>query len=912
MRSSSLAPELRLPAIAYAGSWLLHVDRLPLACSAVALGALAWRLVPHARADRTLPRMLRLLLTVGLVVLAIGSVGARGGLPLGVAVLTTMGAAKLLESRGARDGVALVASALFLLVAALLERQGLLRLPLYAGSAWLACGALAALGSRTAARSMGHALAVGGKALALGLPAAVLAFLLFPRVSGGLWNLPGGDRGRTGLDDTMTPGGIAELTLSDEIAFRVRFDGEPPPPQERYWRGPVLHDFDGATWSRGAPSVRLPIEGIGEPYRYRITLEPHGRTWWFALDRALEPSGQRTLLSADGLLTSLRPVTAPVSYEAVSWTRTRSADRLGTVAQRQDTRLPAGRNPRAVALGRQWSASTGSPEAIVERVLIWIRDGHFRYTLTPPLAGSDAVDDFLFTSREGFCGHFASAFVTLLRAAGVPARVVTGYHGGEYNRVGGYYVVRQSDAHAWAEAWLPGRGWLRLDPTAIAAPERLERGIHDVLPDSADLTTRLLRSSPWLGDLARRWDAIGSWWQEHVIEYGPRLQLALLSRFGLPDADYRTLAALLLSGGAIWIGFIAWTSRARALRRRDSIARDWQRLRALLARHGLPEALDVHRAPAELIARAATALPALAMPLQRVLDGYLALRFAPDAQDPRAQRASLTTLVRRLDARLRVHARELRWPPLTAAAMSAVAELLPWFEVIPAALRERSSRLARRLTDGVRFVGCNGLEVDERMRAVIAFQAALLVATRDLSLYRSLREILVYPDEFEVAERDEDDAGVVTEGHRSLSGQTLGDSAIVLSWADVLDGFEHADGYNVVLHEFAHFLDHVADGALSGTGTSRWHAQLDGEFQTLCDAVDAGRDTLLDPYGAEDPAEFFAVCTETFFELPAELRAHHRELHALLVEFYGFDPADWVSPATVAARESGTTATPRQ
>ena len=241
--------------------------------------------------------------------------------------------------------------------------------------------------------------------------------------------------------------------------------------------------------------------------------------------------------------------------------------------------------------------------------------------------------------------------------------------------------------------------------------------------------------------------------------------------------------------------------------------------------------------------------------------------------------------------------RESRWPMLAPPERAALERLLPWLHEIPAPLRERTERLAQKFLDTVPLVGCNGFTVDADVRAMIAFPACLLVATRDLSLYRSLRSVLVYPDEFVVRETHVDEAGVVTEGERPLSGQTEDDTRILISWADVKTGLETGDGYNVVLHEFAHFLDHVSDGALSGAGGETWRATFDAEYEALCAAVDAGEETLIDPYGAEDEAEFFAVCTEVFFELPEHLRERHPALYDALARFYGLDPAAWVDSA---------------
>ena len=223
---------------------------------------------------------------------------------------------------------------------------------------------------------------------------------------------------------------------------------------------------------------------------------------------------------------------------------------------------------------------------------------------------------------------------------------------------------------------------------------------------------------------------------------------------------------------------------------------------------------------------------------------------------------------------------------------------LPLYQRIPPPLRLKLEPLVRAFLSDVRFVGCQGLEVTDEMRLVVATQACLLVVMRDSGAYTALGSVLIYPDKFVVNEPEEDDAGIVTEGENILAGQSVDDTRIILSWQDVKEGGTEGDAYNVVLHEFAHYLDNSVDGALSDSGTRRetfeaWHDVLDREYEALCDAVERGEETLIDPYGAEHPAEFFAVATETFFEQPLQMQSRHAALYAELKRFYGLDPAAW-------------------
>ena len=267
----------------------------------------------------------------------------------------------------------------------------------------------------------------------------------------------------------------------------------------------MLQDFDGYTWFRkpGRFHTQQKLDFLGTRYAYRVTLEPHSNPWWFALDMVQSSPSRQVMYTADYQLIAMEPVTRQTTYDAVSYTHTRSRDKLSPMTRRLNLALPESRNSRSEKFARAMHAQAGSDMAYISAVLEYFRSNGFEYTLTPPRLDYDSVDDFMFNTRKGFCGHFASAFTDLMRAAGVPARVVTGYLGGEWNPFGEFFIVRQSDAHAWSEVWLDGRGWVRVDPTAVVAPERLHRGIFDLLPGSVSTPERLIRGFPWLARVDR-------------------------------------------------------------------------------------------------------------------------------------------------------------------------------------------------------------------------------------------------------------------------------------------------------------------------------------------------------------------------------------------------------------------------
>ena len=620
---------------AYAGGVLLNADRVPAWATAGALALTAWRLVTARTGGWSPGGVLRGALALAMLAAVLGSFHTLNGLAAGTTLLMLMGGLKLLETRGPRDQVVVLGAGLFLLLAACLDRQALVRTPLYALQAWLCC---AALGVIAAPRmTFGTALRLSGRALLLALPLAVLLFVFFPRLPGAFWAIPRGDVALTGLSDTMTPGSIGQLAASYDPAFRAQFIGAIPPPQERYWRGPVLHEFDGYTWRRvpGVLRERQPLEYLGTPYTYRVTLEPSRRHWWIALDTPERSPDSRVILTYDEQLIAPEPVTQSVSFEALSYTHTRAVEPLDAAARRQDTRLPPGGNPRSHALAQTLRQRAPSDAALVQAVLDYLRTGGFVYSLEPERLGPDPVDDFLFNTRTGFCEHYASAFVMLMRAAGVPARLVTGYLGGEWNPYdGGYFVVRQADAHAWAEVWLPERGWTRVDPTAVVAPERLRHGILDLMPGALSARERLLYSSPWIAQLLQRWDAANAWWSDRVVKFDYAAQLELLTRFGIRSPDARYLGWAFMLALCAWLAIIAWhVGRSSRPNRPDLLARAYQRLCRKLARIALTR--TPHQGPLSFADTVSARRPDLELAVRPLLTRYAQLRYGPQAPDTR-------------------------------------------------------------------------------------------------------------------------------------------------------------------------------------------------------------------------------------------------------------------------------------
>jgi transglutaminase-like putative cysteine protease len=619
--------------LVFIGGLLLVAADAPLWCVGVAAAAAAWRLVIALRGKaRPNPgKVMRIvfgIVTAIFVGAVLMSFRTLNGLGAGTALLVLMGALKLIEARTRRDDAIVIGVALFLLLAATLADQSLWRVPLYLLQLWGVIAAMALVAHGGTAFTPRAALRLSARTLAMSVPLAALAFLFFPRFAGQFWALERGGQASTGLTDEMAPGSIGSLAIEYDPAFRVHFEGAPPPRAALYFRGPVLNSFDGFTWRRehGRSYPREEIEVAGPPVRYRITLEPSYRRFMVTLDTIVEPPRRGVFFAHDRQLTAIGDITQVRSYDAISYLRVRSTTPLSASARRYETRLDTDHNPRARALALEIRARSGSDAEYSRAVLDWFGRQGLEYTLDPGRTSVDSVDSTLFDNKRGFCAHFASAYAMMMRAAGVPARVVTGYLGGEWNPAGNYLIVRQSDAHAWTEVWLDGEGWTRIDPTVVVAPERLQRGIFDVLRESLPATSFIIQRNNWMHRIALAWDGANQWWQQRVVEFTLRSQFELLSKLGIGSPDWKHLGwifALVLCGWIAWVSITLRRSVARV--KPDRIGRSWLRFTRKLARVAPPRSGD--EGPYAFAARIAGAKPELAVRVQAIAARYARLRF---------------------------------------------------------------------------------------------------------------------------------------------------------------------------------------------------------------------------------------------------------------------------------------------
>lgn len=365
---------------------------------------------------------------------------------------------------------------------------------------------------------------------------------------------------------------------------------------------------------------------MGPAYTYTLSLEPHPNNWLFALDWPDRWSAPDARLNSDDTLVTGAPMSRPIDFTARSHTHVLTTEALSSTARRRDTRLPAGLNPRTSAFSAELRRSHPDDLGYVQAVLDLFRREEFFYTLSPPPLGRDSVDEFLFDTRRGFCGHYASAFATLMRAAGIPARIVTGYHGGTYNPYAGYWIVRQSNAHAWNEIWIAGRGWLRVDPTAAIAPARVEPGLEGT-PALEPGALGFRAHVPWITDLRLRLDALGQLWRQRVLRFNQLSQFSLIERLGIAEPDAQKIVLVMAAGLVLAFVWLMWQlRREQRAEPKDRAVIAYGRLCRKLAAIGLPR--HPHEGAEDYAARVGRARPDLAAAAAALCESYSQLRYA--------------------------------------------------------------------------------------------------------------------------------------------------------------------------------------------------------------------------------------------------------------------------------------------
>ena len=600
---------------------LPHLTRVPLWVLAIYLGAALWRLQMHRERALMPPRWLRLLLGLAAGGAVIASYQTLIGLDPMVALLLVASALKLIESVRAKDGYVLVSLGFFIMTTQFLYNQEL-PVALYSvvGTLLLVVS-LIALNQRPSGSISRREPLLALRMLGLAIPMMIVLFLLFPRIAP-LWSVPSKNTQATpGMSDVLRPGDVTRLGRSAEVAFRVQFEDQIPPQRELYWRGMVLNEFaDGAWrtlgWSDHPATERKldkPI-AVGESLKYRIIIEPTMQHWLYAMPYAQSPTAG-VFEAWDFRLAVRKPLESTFAYDVVTWPESSLQPELSPWRREAELALPSNLNP----LTREWVErqvnAVGNGPELIARVLSYFREQPFYYTLQPPkIDDDDFVDEFIFQSLRGFCEHYAYSFVVMMRMAGIPARIIGGYQGGELNTLNNTLIVRQFDAHAWVEVWLEDRGWVRVDPTAAVAPERVEQGLEEALRGQegflADslLSAYRFRSVTMVNWLRLRYDAAAWQWQSFIVGFNSDEQIDLLeSWFGEIKVSW-FVAVLLGSWVVVLAPLIWWMNRSRSSSERLPVEQQFAELCRALARRGIERA--VGESAISLLVRAESELPA--------------------------------------------------------------------------------------------------------------------------------------------------------------------------------------------------------------------------------------------------------------------------------------------------------------
>lgn len=625
----SLLASLPWTLAALSVSLIPHVQFLPLWITGAFLVCAIWRYTIE-KGRRLLPppwfrASLALLCFLG-VLIAYSSVSGVGP---GSALLAIMAALKLLETRKRRDQFVLLFISIFLLMSSLLREQHLWSLPYLLFAVTLIMTAWLRMSAAPSDRAR-QSLRTSTRLMLYAAPLALAMWIFFPRIATPFWSIPiETGKAVSGLSDTMSPGDISSLSLSNAVAFRVTFDGAIPAPRDRYWRGLVLHRFDGRAWTGSEPMIgkrtRDQISVSGEPVTYEITLEPTRQQWVFALDMPYTWTLPHTFMGPQQQLVRARPIDQRVSYVVTSYLEYSANIDDNKLFRSWYLRVPGGSNPKTAELARQLRANSGSDAEFIETVLMKFHEEEYFYTLEPPPLGRNPIDEFLFDTHRGFCEHYASAFAVMMRSAGIPARIVLGYQGGELNPLGNYLIVRQADAHAWTEVWLDGLGWRRVDPTAAVAPERIEDGISGAMFSGTGAAWGLSAPSEFLHRLTLTWDAMNAKWNEWVLGYGPENQDRLMEWLGMDDPDWRKMMLTLVG---IVVSLILLISILLSLRYRppgrDRAAILYQRF---VTKAGVAPLTG--ETPAVYAARAEIESPLPGDTIQTITASYLVARYGP-------------------------------------------------------------------------------------------------------------------------------------------------------------------------------------------------------------------------------------------------------------------------------------------
>ena len=609
-----------------------HATHLPIWVTGICISAGLWRWWIARKGLRTPSPWLMGLFSIAITVGAYFEYRRLFGREVGVTLLIVMLCLKVLEMKMKRDALIVIFLGFFLALTNFLYSQTIFMGVYMFGCVWIFIATLIGFQRINTEATINERIIPAGWLMLQAIPMMLVLFFLFPRLSGPLWSMPQDDQASSGLSDSMSPGDISKLSLSDAIAFRVDFESAVPQSQDLYWRGPVLGRQSGRGWSAVAVDElrQLNFEKQSPPTNYRVTLQPHNKTWLFALDlpASLPIDTQRnTTFLADFQMRAREPVTQLISYSVTSHLGYRTLEPLSTNDRKNSLKYNNNFNPRTIAYGKKLAEENTDPKVLVEKLLT-LYNSEFTYTLEPPRLGENSMDEFLFETKQGFCEHYAGSFVLLLRAAGIPSRVVTGYQGGDINPITKQLIVRQSDAHAWSEVWFDDLGWLRVDPTSFVSPLRVNRGLSAAVGPIGIFNTMMAADKLGvLRQLRYSWDAANSQWNQWVVGFNADRQRSLLEDFGMRNVDWRSMGFALIFGVLFAGGSVgAFLLRRAYQSKKEPVAAAYDKLCDKLAKSGFTRLPS--EGPLDFLTRIESRLPKMAATLQPLFEQYILLRYS--------------------------------------------------------------------------------------------------------------------------------------------------------------------------------------------------------------------------------------------------------------------------------------------
>ena len=617
-----------------------HWQRLPIWIPVLHLGLLTARIVIPMQLpkfwshQKNTINIIRVLIMIGGVFSIYGSYGSLAGRDVGVALLVLLAGLKIFESKSKRDYYISTYLGYFLIITNFFYNQTIPTAAYMMFVIIIMTTGLIVFNDTEQQLTLPERFKLSTTLLIQSIPILLVLFILFPRVNGPLWGIPkDAFTGITGIDDQMSPGTISKLIQSREVAFRVTFEEKIPEQSKLYWRGPVLWQTDGRKWTTGKTNSdgdSTTIDYTGKPIHYELTIEPTNKKWLFGLEM-VSNLPDKTYLTDDYQLKTLEPIRARKAFTFISnssyklWTKSETDLERGLI-------LPENKHLKTRALASKLRDEFNEPTLIVNAALEWLKQENFVYTLKPPLITGDMVDEFLFDARQGFCEHYAAAFTVLMRAADIPARVVTGYLGGEINPIGNYLIVRQHHAHAWIEVWLDNQGWTRVDPTSVVSPSRLNAGIESAIPEAIfDIPLGLKNNTTAI----RLWhrlrntvDMINYQWAQWILGYSPERQKLFLQKFGFKSINWKELTFTLFVLLGVIITAIATYVFGKTQKTTDPAKMYYNIFCNKLAKEGLPK--SSYEGPVDYAQRVSILRQDLKNEIKDITDLYILIRYCSE------------------------------------------------------------------------------------------------------------------------------------------------------------------------------------------------------------------------------------------------------------------------------------------